>query len=130
MAPGGLEEEEENRHQEGVACCGGVAREAGGVIPEQPVDQASDDGERDLGHHVGGAESHPAVNSRRELSCLPQGPVQVELRDHAVDDGWGNHNDHEGCEHPVLHVLDAVAQFPESEAVEDAYDDRNEELAV
>lgn len=130
LAPRGLEEEEEYRHQEDVAGCGGVAWETRRVVPEQPVDEATDDGEWDLGHNVGGAKGNPTVDSRRELSCLPKSAVLVEFGDHAVDDGWWNDENHKGGEHPVLHVLYAVAQFPECKAVEDADDDGNEELAV
>ena len=38
-----------------------------------------------VGHDVGGAEGHPAVNARRVLSRLPERHVGEELGNHAVD---------------------------------------------
>ena len=114
-----MEEEEQQRHEEHVASRGGVGREAGGQVPQDPVDDGADDGAGDLGDQVGGAEGDPAVDTRWELASLPEVAVRVELGHDRVYDGGRQHDDEEGGEHAVLHVLDCVAKFPEGEAVED-----------
>ena len=104
-----MEEEEEDRHEVDVAARAGVAGESGRPVPEGPVDGRAEDGDGDLGYDVGGAEGDPAVDAGGEFSGFPESTVLVEFGDDGVDDGRGDEEDQEGCEHPVLHIGDAVS---------------------
>ncbi|KAF5122339.1 hypothetical protein E5D57_012816 [Metarhizium anisopliae] len=130
LAPAGLEQEEEHRHEEDVARGQGVGGQARGPVPQRPVDDAGDEGARDLGQHRGGAEGDPAVDAARVLAGLPERAVHVELGQDGVKHGRRDEQDEERGEHAALHVVDGVAQLPKGEAVEDADDDGGEELAV
>ena len=114
LAPAGLEQEEEHRHEEDVAGGAGVCREADGVVPEEPVDETRDDGGGDFAHHVGRAEGHPAVDTTGVFTGFPQRTVDVELGDNTVQDDRGDQDNDENREHPVLHACHRVVQHPES----------------
>lgn len=113
LAPAGLEEEEEHGHEEDVTGRAGVGGEAHGVVPEQPVDEARDDGRGDFADDVGRAEGHPAVDSTGVFTGFPEGAVDVELGDNTVQDNWRDQDNQEDGEHAVLHACHRVVQHPE-----------------
>ena len=113
LTPAGLEEEEEHGHEEDITGGTGVSGEAHGVVPEQPVDEARDDGRGDFADDVGCAESHPAVDSTGVFTGFPEGTVDVELGDNTVQDNWRDQDNQEDGEHAVLHACHRVVQHPE-----------------
>lgn len=79
LAPAGLEQEEQQRHEEDVTGRGRVVGQARGQVPQQPVQHGGDERAGDLGEHLGGAEGDPAVDAGRVLAGLPQGEVGEEF---------------------------------------------------
>lgn len=130
LPPARHEQKHENRHQIRVPRHLALHRQARGPVPEGPVQGAGDDGGGDLGDDVGGAEGDPAVDAGGVLARLPERHVAEELGQHGVDDGRRDRDDQEAREHAVLQVLHRVPQLPEREPVEDADDDRREQLPV
>lgn len=113
LTPAGLEEEEEHGHEEDVAGRAGVGGEAHGVVPEQPVDEARDDGRGDFADDIRRAEGHPAVDSTGVFTGFPEGTVDVELGNNTVQDNWRDQDNQEDGEHAVLHARHRVVQHPE-----------------
>lgn len=130
MAPAGLEEEEQQRHDEDITRGAAVSGQACGEVPQEPVDDGAEARDGDLGDDAGGAEGDPVVDPRGVLAALPQREVLVEFWDDGVDDGGRDEYDEEGGEDTVLHVENGVAELIKCKSVENADDDGDEEFAV
>ncbi|KAF1738372.1 hypothetical protein CRV24_000297 [Beauveria bassiana] len=130
LRPAGLEQEEEERHEEDEARGAAFGGQAGGKVPEHPVQHGRDDGAGNLGEDGRGAKGDPAVDAGRVLAGLPEGAVHEELGQDGVHGGGQEEEDEKGREHAALHVLDRVAELPKREAVEDANENGDKELAV
>ncbi|PMB73704.1 hypothetical protein BM221_001128 [Beauveria bassiana] len=130
LRPAGLEQEEEERHEEDEARGAALGGQAGGKVPEHPVQHGRDDGAGNLGEDGRGAKGDPAVDAGRVLAGLPEGAVHEELGQDGVHGGGQEEEDEKGREHAALHVLDRVAELPKREAVEDANENGDKELAV
>ena len=66
-----MKKEEQDRHEEDVACCAAICWKARGVVPDCPVDDGTEDGDWDLGDDHGGAEGEPIVDPAGMLAGFP-----------------------------------------------------------